>query len=229
MRLNFTGLGKLINGSELLKRLKRDIDIRKQVYVVSREKDDVFKKLVAIILSQNTNDKNALKAYGNLEELIGVEPEKLVKAGREKIMEAIRVSGMYRQKSERIYNLAKMVQSGFNLEEIVDLDSEKARKKLMDLPGIGPKTADVLLAIYNHETIGIDTHINRIVKRLGLVPKKAKYEDIRSKLLELFKGLNYDTVHRYLIAHGRTYCLARNPKCEECPLNDICKYGRERT
>ncbi|MGQ4891643.1 MAG: endonuclease III domain-containing protein [Candidatus Njordarchaeia archaeon] len=216
-------------GSYIVKKLEKAINLRQQVYVVDRKKTDPFEKLIAIILSQNTSDKNAVKALKRLKDEIGLDPEKIISAGIKRVKEAIKPAGLYEQKSKRIFDLAKKVKNGkIDLEEILGKDLDDARKELLKIPGIGPKTADVFLSIYGHKTIGVDTHIKRIVKRLGLVPKNANYDAIRSKLLELFKEENYDLAHRYLIALGRTYCTARNPKCEECPLSEVCKFYKDK-
>ena len=215
-------------GEYIIKKLKESIDLTKQIYVVDRKKTDPFEKLIAIILSQNTNDKNAIKALHNLKEKVGLNPEKIANANLETIKRAIKPAGLHEQKSRRIKEIAEKIAKGeLNLDNIMKMDLEEARKKLMKLHGIGPKTADVFLSIYGHKTIGVDTHINRVSKRLGLVPQNANYETIRKKLLEMFEGKNYDLAHRYLIALGRTYCIAKNPKCEICPLSEICKYYKE--
>ena len=215
-----------INGKEILKKLQKAINIRKQIYVVERKKGDAFEKLVAIILSQNTNDINAKRALTNLIKEIGLKSEKISKADLKEIEKAIKPAGLYKQKAKRIKDLAMRILNGLNLEEILSMEVEEARKELMKIPGIGPKTADVFLAIYGHKTFGIDTHINRIVRRIGLVSENATYEEIRRTLMRIFEGLDYDLVHRYFIAHGRIFCTAKKPKCEICPLRDICKYAK---
>jgi len=211
-------------GREIFNKMKEALDLNSQLYVVDRSKSDPFEKLVAIILSQNTNDKNSIRALENLKREIGLKPINIIKAGKKKVEEAIKVSGLYKQKADRLIILSKKVLGGLNLKEIINLPVEEARRELMKIPGIGPKTADVLLSIYGKETIGIDTHLARVSKRLGLVPEKANYEIIRKELMKIFKGLNYDLVHRYMIALGRTWCNAKNPKCEECPLRSLCEY-----
>ncbi len=214
-------------GRLIFEKLQRTINLDEQLYVVDREKGEPFERLVAIILSQNTNDKNAKKALENLKEYVGLTPQNIVKAGIEKVKESIKVSGLYNQKAVRIYNLAKLVISGLDLNEVIKMETEKAREMLKKITGLGPKTADVFLAVYGHKTIGVDTHIARISRRLGIVDERAKYEEIRGKLMELFQGLDYDLVHRYMIAHGRLYCKAKNPRCGECPILEFCKYGKK--
>ncbi len=219
---NKTKLGEFI-----FERLKESIKLENQVYVVERKKGNKFEKLIAIILSQNTNDINAKRALENLKKEIGIYPEKLAKENEERIAHIIKPAGLHKQKAKRIKELARLILDGLNLDEILSKGTEEARRELMKIPGIGSKTADVFLAIHNHKTFGVDTHINRIVRRLGIVGERATYDDIRRKLMDLFKGLDYDLVHRYLIAHGRVYCTARKPKCSKCPLREICKYAKK--
>jgi len=100
---------------------------------------------------------------------------------------------------------------------------EEARKKLMEMQGIGPKTADVVLLFSaNKPTIPVDTHVNRVSKRLGLAPANGDYEDVRLSLQSLFNSEDYLYVHLLLIAHGRKYCKARRPLCQKCPVNAYC-------
>lgn len=100
---------------------------------------------------------------------------------------------------------------------------EEARKTLMELPGVGPKTADVVLLFSgNQSTIPVDTHVNRVSKRLGLAPAGGGYEEVRLSLQSLFKPDDYLAVHLLLIAHGRTHCKAIKPHCTTCPVNIYC-------
>ena len=96
------------------------------------------------------------------------------------------------------------------------------------MPGIGPKTADVLLLFRAKKpTIPIDTHIKRVSKRLGFASQNADYEEIRESLQALYDPKDYFEVHILFIMLGRKYCKARNPKCIECPVNKFCVTGRK--
>jgi endonuclease-3 len=100
---------------------------------------------------------------------------------------------------------------------------DEARKKLMELPGVGPKTADVVLLFSaNQPTIPVDTHVNRVSKRLGLAPANGDYEAVRLSLQSLFEPKDYLAVHLLLIAHGRKTCKAQHPCCHQCPVYDYC-------
>lgn len=91
------------------------------------------------------------------------------------------------------------------------------------MQGVGPKTADVVLLFSaNKPTIPVDTHVNRVSKRLGLAPAKGDYEDIRLSLQSIFNPEDYLSVHLLLITLGRKYCKARRPLCQKCPVNKYC-------
>jgi len=109
------------------------------------------------------------------------------------------------------------------VQPILSLPLEEARKTLIQMPGIGPKTADVVLLFSAEKpTIPVDTHVNRVAKRLGFAPENGDYEAIRANLQSLYNPQDYLAVHVLLIAHGRSYCKARRPFCEQCPVNNHC-------
>lgn len=217
-------------GREIIERLSRVMDINQELFVVDYARSD-FGLIVAIILSQNTNDKNSLKALKNLYSKTQLNPNKIASMNIDELKKLIRVAGLHEQKAQSIRNIAKLIISKNDfLKNILDLPVEEARQKLISIPGIGKKTADVYLAIKGKRTIGVDTHAARVAKRLGLVQNKAGYETIRKALLETFRDIyNLDLAHRYLIALGRKWCKASEPRCNECPLRDICRYESKRT
>lgn len=93
----------------------------------------------------------------------------------------------------------------------------------MEMPGVGPKTADVVLLFSaNKPTIPVDTHVNRVSKRLGLAPANGDYEEVRLSLQSFFNSKDYLSVHLLLISLGRKYCKARRPLCQKCPVNTYC-------
>jgi len=221
MNIDKQKLGRII-----LEKLTSTFRIKKGDFVVDYA-ENPFEILVSIILSQNTSDKNSIRAFLNLKNSVSTTPEKLAKASLEEIEKAIKVGGLYKIKARRIKGLANMILKGLNLKEILEMPVELAREKLLKIPGIGRKTADVFLALFGKKTIGVDTHAARVAKRLGLVSDDANYEEIRHALLETFNFVeNFDYVHRLLIQLGRTFCKAKSPKCRECPLRDYCLYAR---
>ncbi len=184
-----------------------------------------FRTLIRTVLSQATADRNTKRAFRNLSAKFSVTPEALAKADVEEIEEAIRVAGLYRNKSRGIKNLSRVILEQFNgsLDFIYSRPLEEARGKLMSLPGVGAKTADVvLLFCAGRPVIPIDTHVKRVSERLGLAPSKSNYEEIREALQSLYPPQDYLSVHLLLISLGRRYCKARNPLCKLCPVNTLC-------
>ena len=188
-------------------------------------RNDPFETLVITIISQNTADTNTERAFQNLSNQFEVTPQALSKAETNKIEACLHVGGLYRSKAKTIQTVSKIILEKFHgsLKPILLLPLEEARKTLMELPGVGPKTADVVLLFSaNQPTIPVDTHVNRVSKRLGLAPAYGDYEEVRLSLQSLFYPKDYLAVHLLLIAHGRKYCKARQPLCPECPVNIYC-------
>jgi len=188
-----------------------------------------FKTLIITVLSQATADKNTARAFANLSQKFLITPEALAKASVEEIEDAIRVGGLYRNKSRVIKAISRMILEKFNgsLDFIYSLPLEEARKILLKIPGVGPKTADVvLLFCAGKPTIPIDTHVNRVSKRLGLTTPKADYEGVRGALQTLYSPENHLPVHLLFVSLGRKYCKARKPLCKFCPVNTLCPSKR---
>jgi len=193
---------------------------------------DPFRSLVRTILSQNTNYRNEATAFQRLESLVGVTPERLASTPREVIADAIRPAGMYSQRSLRLKEVAEAVIQRFDgdLSPVLTKPYEEARALLMDLPGVGPKTADVVLLFdARRPIIPVDRHIFRITKRLGLVPEKAGYEEVRLTLEATTPAGRHEDIHVLLIRFGREVCKALNPRCDSCFLNDLCSHPAKQT
>jgi endonuclease-3 len=186
---------------------------------------DPFKTLIMTIISQNTADRNTARAFEHLSNHFEIKPEALAKAETNQIEKSLKTAGLYRNKAKTIKQISKIVFEQFrgSLSSILTLPLEDARKKLIQMPGIGPKTADVVLLFSaNQPTIPVDTHVNRVTKRLGFAPLDADYESVRKALQSLYDPSDYMAVHVLLIAHGRRYCKARYPLCDQCPINMHC-------
>ncbi|MEA2090538.1 MAG: endonuclease III [Thermoproteota archaeon] len=184
-----------------------------------------FQTLIVTVISQNTADKNTAKAFENLSNRFQITPEALAKANQDEIEEAIRVAGLYRNKSQTIKRLSQIILEQFNgsLEFIHSVPLKKARKILLELPGVGPKTADVVLLFCAEKpTVPVDTHVNRVSKRLGFASSKTGYEEVRLALQSLYYPKDYLAVHLLLISLGRKYCKAGKPLCKSCPVNHLC-------
>jgi endonuclease-3 len=190
-----------------------------------RTSRNLFQTLIKTVLSQATADKNTHRAFRNLSTRFPITPKALAKADIREIEKAIMVAGLYKNKSKVIRNLSRIILEDFDgsMDFIYSMSFEEARKILLHLPGVGPKTADVILLFCTDKpTIPIDTHVNRVSKRLGLVPPNASYETTRQTLQSLYTPIDYLPVHLSLISFGRKYCRARKPLCKPCPLNELC-------
>ncbi len=188
-------------------------------------KRDPFKTLITTIISQNTADRNTAKAFENLSKQFEITPEALANAETSKIEECLKVAGLYRNKTKTIKQVSKIILEKFlgELGQILSTPLEEARKTLLQLPGVGPKTADILMLFCaGKPTIPVDTHVNRVSKRLGLVPTNGDYEDVRESLQTLYNPKDYLPLHILLILFGRKYCKARKPLCKQCPVNTLC-------
>jgi len=204
------------------------LQILKRAYSVPRRSDrsrDPFQALIRTVLSQNTADVNTFRAFQSLSRLFPITPKALAKADVKEIEGAVRVAGLYRNKSRVIKSLSHQILEQFNgsLNFIYSTPFEEARKTLMALPGVGSKTADVvLLFCAGAPTLPVDTHVNRVSKRLGLAPQNGGYEEVRKSLQTFYRPEDYFPVHMLLIAHGRKCCKALKPLCPTCPVKDLC-------
>jgi endonuclease-3 len=186
---------------------------------------DPFETLIVTIISQNTADRNTARAFENLSSKFTITPEALAKARIDQIENCLRVAGLFRNKARTLKQVSRIVLDRFQgrLEQVLSLPLQEARRTLLQLPGVGPKTADVLLLFASGKpTIPVDTHVYRVSKRLGLAPENGNYDTVRTSLQELYSPKDYAAVHVLLILHGRKYCKARVPLCRECPINELC-------
>ena len=190
-----------------------------------KPKGDPFKTLISTIISQNTANINTERAFEALSKRFEITAQALAVAKIGEIEECLHVAGLYQAKAKAIWAASKILVERFggSLAPVLSLPLDEARKALMELPGVGPKTADVVLLFSaNQPTMPVDTHVNRVSKRLGLAPEDGNYEAVRKSLQRLFAPKDYLAVHLLLIAHGRKTCRARRPLCYECPVYDYC-------
>lgn len=190
--------------------------------------EDSFKNLIITVLSQNTSEANCRRAFMGLTARFEVTPETLAYADEGDIKEAIRPGGLYNVKAKRIKELSKVVLEKFggDLDSILSLPKEEAKKRLIELPGIGNKTADVLLTDrYSYkDVIPIDTHLNRITKRIGLVGQDAGYDEVQKALMGFIPTERRDRAAGLIWLLAKHTCRAQNPRCHECPIIKICGY-----
>lgn len=183
----------------------------------SVHKQDPFKVLVACIISQRTREENTDKAVKQLFKKAKI-PKQILKLSIRELEQLIKPAGFYRQKAKRIKQVCKI---------LLKKGTPKTREELLKLPGVGFKTADVVLAYgYNIPAIPVDTHVNRISKRLGLVDKKAKAEEVRRQLENIFPKNKWHAINLGFVNFGRDICIPRKPKCYICSFRNFCKAFR---
>jgi len=182
---------------------------------------EVFKIVISTILSQRTRDENTEKAAKNLFSRANT-PEKILKLRKNELEKLIKVSGPFRQKAKRIKAVSKIILEKYKGKV------PKSREELMKLPGVGFKTADVVL-MYGHgiPSIAIDTHANRIPKRIGLVDKEANLEEVKRTLESLIPKKDWYIVNLGLVQFGREICRPINPRCNVCPMSKYCDYYKK--
>ena len=214
------------SGDEVFMILKGNlrVDWRDYVALVAYYLDrDPFAVLVAIILSQNTSDKNSIKAYMKLREEVGVTPEAILGVSEESLINVVRIAGLPRHKVAAMRALAELVKGRGGTGWLLREDPWRLREELLKIKGVGKKTVDVFLSIYGRAPVfAVDTHAARIAKRWRIVEESAGYDEVSRALLEFFGSERAEEAHRLLIALGREYCRARNPRCEVCPIRRLC-------
>ncbi|MEM0303926.1 MAG: endonuclease III [Saccharolobus sp.] len=223
------------NASTIYELLEKTYTIKEEDYIayyVWVKYKDCFKVLIATILSQNSTDKSALKAYLTLEEKIGVTPQSLAFASINDIENAIRNSGLYKTKAKRIKEISQILVNKYNsnIDNILNRGEISARNALLKFKGIGEKTSDVvLLTCKGYKLFPVDTHISRVSKRLGIVNPNDNYSKISSSLKNFFINCDLLSLHHLLIAHGRQVCKARKPLCNSCVIKECCDYYSNRS
>lgn len=193
------------------------------------EKLTPFEVLVAVILSQATSRAGNILAFGNLRKNYKLTPRRVAKIPTARLVSLIKPAGLQQVRGPRLKEMSRFLlkEYGGDLDKILSLPKGEARKKLLEIPAVGPKTADVMLEfVGSRGTLPIDTHIDRISKRLGLVHEKAKYEAIKSKLESLVPPGQRRRVHLLLIEFGRETCRARNPLCGKCEISAYCPHRK---
>jgi endonuclease-3 len=186
---------------------------------------DAFETLVVTIISQNTVDTNTERAYTKLQATLKLTPKALAEAPISQIEECIKVAGLWQAKAAAIQAASKTVLDcyGGSLDPIMSLPVEEARMAFMAMQGVGPKTADVVLLFSaDKPTIPVDTHVNRVSRRIGLAPQVGGYEAVRLSLQAHFDPKDYLALHLLLIGLGRQFCKAQKPLCCQCPVQSDC-------
>jgi len=174
-----------------------------------------YELLVAVVLSAQATDKSVNLAT---QKLFPATPEKIDALGADGLEPYIKSIGLYRTKAKNVVALSKML-----LEEHCGAVPQN-REALERLPGVGRKTANVVLnTAFGQPTMAVDTHIFRVANRTGLAPGKNVLE-VEQKLLKFTPPEFLTHAHHWLILHGRYVCVARQPRCPQCPLRDLCEF-----
>ena len=173
--------------------------------------------LVAVVLSAQATDEGVNKATKPLFAIADT-PEKMVALGEDTVRDAIKTIGLFRGKARNVILLSRQLIAQHG-GEVPD-----SREALEALPGVGRKTANVVLNIaFGHPTIAVDTHLFRVGNRTGLAPGKTPLE-VELKLLKVVPKPYGRHAHHWLILHGRYVCKARKPECWRCLISDICRF-----
>ncbi len=175
-----------------------------------------FTLVVAVALSAQATDVGVNKATRALFKIADT-PEKMLALGEDQVREHIRTIGLYRNKAKNVIALSRILIDNFGSEV------PRTRAELMTLPGVGRKTANVVLSMaFGQATLAVDTHIFRIANRLRMAPGKTP-DEVEDRFMPLIPEEYRYHAHHWLILHGRYCCKARKPECEHCVIADLCK------
>ncbi|MEW9526516.1 endonuclease III [Agrobacterium radiobacter] len=180
------------------------------------EHTNPFTLLVAVALSAQATDVGVNRATRALFKVADT-PEKMLALGEEELIGHIKTIGLYRNKAKNVIALSQMLIDNFGGEV------PKTREELVTLPGVGRKTANVVMSMaFGVPTLAVDTHVFRIANRLCLAPGKTP-DEVEDRLIRIIPEQYLFHAHHWLILHGRYCCKARKPECERCVIADICK------
>ncbi|KAA0685116.1 endonuclease III [Azospirillum brasilense] len=173
--------------------------------------------LVAVVLSAQATDVGVNKATGPLFRIVTT-PQQMVELGEERLRGYIKTIGLFNTKAKNVIKLSEILVAEY------DGTVPRDREALETLPGVGRKTANVVLNVaFGEETIAVDTHIFRVGNRTGLAPGKTP-DAVEAKLLKVVPKAYRRHAHHWLILHGRYVCKARKPDCLVCPVSDLCAF-----
>ena len=181
-----------------------------------------FELLVAVVLSAQATDKSVNLATAKLFPVANT-PQRIYNLGQEKLESYIKTIGLYKSKAKHLIETCRLL-----LEEH-DSEVPQNREDLEKLPGVGRKTANVILnTAFGEPTIAVDTHIFRVANRIGIAPGKTVLEVEKNLLKFIAPEFRHDA-HHWLILHGRYVCKARKPDCPRCLIGDLCEYKEKTT
>jgi len=189
-------------------------------------------ELIDCILSQSTNDRNRDLAFQRLKTTFP-DWDAVMNAPTEAVVEAIKPAGLANQKAPRIQAVLRRIREErgeLNIDFLADLPLEEARAWLMQLDGVGPKTAAIVLCFaFGRPAFPVDTHVHRVSIRLGFIPPGTSADKAHPAMEAIVPGEDHYAFHLNLIRLGREICQARQPRCAMCPLQAHCNYFRDQT
>jgi endonuclease-3 related protein len=193
--------------------------------------DTPFEVIIGAILTQGVNWKNVEKAIANLAQARVLDPARLAVLPEDELAELIKPAGYYRVKARKIKSFLAFLRDrhGNNLTKLFEVPLAELRSQLLGIWGIGPETADsILLYAGSYPSFVVDAYTKRIMSRLGLVSAEIKYEGLRSLFQENLPSDTklFNEFHALFVSLGKDYCQKNNPRCGDCPLKEICIYGR---
>ena len=179
-----------------------------------------FELLIAVMLSAQATDKSVNKVTAQLFQVANTAPT-LLALGEEKLRTLIKHIGLFNVKARHIIKTCELLIAHHHGQV------PNTREALEALPGVGRKTANVILnTVFGEPTIAVDTHLFRVANRTGLAPGKT-VKEVEEKLLATIPKQYLYHAHHWLILHGRYICLAKNPRCKECHSSDLCEYAQD--
>ncbi|WP_233497089.1 endonuclease III domain-containing protein [Lujinxingia litoralis] len=195
------------------------------------ESDDILGTLVRTILSQQTTREATDQAFGQLLEHFEADFHRIAHAPSHIVEDRIRRAGLASQKARRIQALLRQIhqeRGQYTLEHLHQMEPDQARAYLLKFKGVGPKTAAfTLMAAARMPLFPMDTHIFRIFERLRWLDPALGDDAAHQTMQALIPPADRLPAHMALVAHGRTTCRARNPRCDECPLTEDCPFGQQ--
>ncbi|MBU88554.1 MAG: endonuclease III [SAR202 cluster bacterium] len=190
-----------------------------------RPKMGILDELIFTVLTQHTSDLNAEKAFKKLKSVYPNWTD-VVETGNKELEATIKHGGLANQKALRIKSILFEIHarlSNFNLDVLKDMGIEDVREWLISLPGVGPKTAAVVMSFaLDLPAFPVDTHVHRVSRRLGFITSKTTADNAHPIMEKLIAPTDRFKFHILLINHGRRTCKARNPLCDKCPIVTNC-------
>ncbi|WP_404468158.1 endonuclease III [Sutcliffiella horikoshii] len=208
-----------------LKQIKEVVDVMREMFPDAHcelNHKNPFELVIAVALSAQCTDALVNKVTKNLFEKYQ-KPEDYLAVTLEELQQDIRSIGLFRNKAKNIRSLCQLVLEEYNGQV------PKERDELVKLPGVGRKTANVVVSVaFGVPAIAVDTHVERVSKRLGICKWKDSVLEVEKTLMRKIPIEEWSATHHRLIFFGRYHCKAQNPQCESCPLLEMCREGKKR-